>query len=189
MRSNCSLLSTCTTWFKWVRSVVIEKWCHSEIPVGIEESAFSFWHTPAFSHTPWQLVSTVRRDEPFRRLDSCRFSRLPNGSRLPRARKSCALPVRVSVHAVHDPVRKIPALANFQRLHFPPPTFAQPISIRQNSFHRFPRFHSDDYYYGLYPFFKTGYSSRFEVVANSPVFAEEILRWNLASRSTIFWRN
>jgi hypothetical protein len=36
---------------------------------------------------------------------------------------------------------------------------AQGKHISAARFMRFPHFHSDGYYYGLYPYYKTGYSS------------------------------
>jgi hypothetical protein len=80
--------------------------------------------------------------------------------------KACAIPVRASVCTVHVPGLLIPSLHVFRHFHFPPPRFPQPIALKQNSFHRYSRFHSHGYYYGLYTFFKTGYSSRFGDGAN-----------------------
>jgi hypothetical protein len=45
---------------------------------------------------------------------------------------------------------------------------------------RFPHFHSDGYYYCLYPYTKTGYSSRSKPQFRERFPAEEIQQWNSA---------
>jgi len=44
---------------------------------------------------------------------------------------------------------------------------------------RFPHFHSDGYYYCLYPYTKTGYSSRSKPQFRERLPPEEIQQWNL----------
>jgi hypothetical protein len=43
---------------------------------------------------------------------------------------------------------------------------------------RFPHFHSDGYYYCLYPYTKTGYSSRSKPQFRERLPPEEIQQWN-----------
>jgi hypothetical protein len=50
---------------------------------------------------------------------------------------------------------------------------------KTNFFWRFPPFHRHGYYYGLYTFIKTGYSSRLKKLLAKRTPAEEILQWNL----------
>ena len=64
------------------------------------------------------------------------------------------------------------------------PTWTYEARTRQSDIasilRRFPRFHSDGYYYGLYTFFKKGYSSRLMQFVRASRPAEEILQWNSA---------
>jgi hypothetical protein len=55
---------------------------------------------------------------------------------------------------------------------------AQGKRISAARFAPFPHFHSDGYYDGLYPYYKTGYSSSSQPQWCSRLPAEEIQRWN-----------